>query len=45
MQAWKTYQENNKQRFLDELMALLKIPSISSDSTHQADMLTCAQKP
>jgi len=43
MQTWKTYQENNKQRFLDELMALLKVPSISSDSSHQADMLTCAE--
>jgi len=43
MQTWKTYQENNKQRFLDELMALLRVPSISSDSTHQADMLTCAE--
>ena len=43
MQIWKTYQENNKQRFLDELMALLRVPSISSDSTHQADMLKCAE--
>ncbi len=43
MQTWKTYQENNKQRFLDELMALLRIPSVSSDSTHQPDMLACAE--
>jgi acetylornithine deacetylase/succinyl-diaminopimelate desuccinylase-like protein len=43
MQTWKSYQENNKQRFLDELMALLRIPSVSSDSTHQPDMLVCAE--
>jgi acetylornithine deacetylase/succinyl-diaminopimelate desuccinylase-like protein len=43
MQAWKTYQDKHQLRFLDELMGLLKIPSISSDSTHQHDMLTCAE--
>jgi acetylornithine deacetylase/succinyl-diaminopimelate desuccinylase-like protein len=43
MQAWKTYQENNKVRFLEELKELLKIPSISSDSTHQGDMQICAE--
>ncbi len=43
MQAWKTYQDKNQDRFLKELMELLKIPSISSDSTHQGDMLVCAE--
>ena len=43
MQTWKTYQDKNQERFLDELMALLRIPSMSSDSTHQTDMLTCAE--
>jgi len=43
MQAWKTYQEKNKDRFLEELKDLLRIPSVSSDSTHQADMVTCAE--
>src|SRR5664279_1650310 len=42
MQAWKTYQDNNQEKFLEELKALLRIPSISSDSTHQLDMVTCA---
>ncbi len=39
MQAWKTYQEKNKERFLEELFGLLRIPSVSSDSTHKPDML------
>jgi len=43
MQAWKTYQENNQERFLEELKELLKIPSISSDSTRQGDMQVCAE--
>jgi acetylornithine deacetylase/succinyl-diaminopimelate desuccinylase-like protein len=43
MQAWKTYQDKHKQRFLDELLALLKIPSISADSKYQDDMLRCAE--
>ncbi len=43
MQSWKTYQEENKNRFLEELLALLRIPSISSDSIHKPDMLACAE--
>ena len=43
MQSWKTYQDKNSQRFLDELMGLLKIPSVSADSIHQKDMLLCAE--
>lgn len=43
MQAWKTYQEKNQGRFLEELKNLLRIPSVSSDSNHQGDMLTCAE--
>jgi acetylornithine deacetylase/succinyl-diaminopimelate desuccinylase-like protein len=43
MQAWKTYQDKHKERFLEELLGLLRIPSISADSTHQKDMLVCAQ--
>ena len=43
MHAWKEYQDNNQERFLEELKALLRIPSVSSDSTHQKDMMICAE--
>ncbi|MEN9950548.1 MAG: hypothetical protein RLY85_1300 [Bacteroidota bacterium] len=39
----KTYLENNKERFLEELLALLRIPSISADSAHKNDMISCAE--
>jgi acetylornithine deacetylase/succinyl-diaminopimelate desuccinylase-like protein len=44
MQAWKEYQEKNKDRFLDELLELLRIPSVSANSDHKADMRKCAEK-
>lgn len=44
MQAWKDYQEKNKERFLDELLELLRIPSVSADSSRKEDMRKCAQK-
>lgn len=43
MQAWKDYQEKNQARFLDELLELLKIPSVSARSEHQKDMQDCAE--
>ncbi len=43
MEAWKTYQEKHQDRFLNELLELLKIPSVSSDSLCQPDMLRCAE--
>jgi acetylornithine deacetylase/succinyl-diaminopimelate desuccinylase-like protein len=43
MQAWKNYQEENKDRFLNELLDLLRIPSVSARSEHHADMLACAK--
>ena len=43
MQAWKDYQEKNKDRFLHELLDLLRIPSISAKKEHKADMVTCAE--
>ena len=36
------YVEQNKQRFLDELLSLLRIPSISANSQHKKDMVACA---
>ena len=38
MQAWKDYQEKNKDRFLNEMLDLLRIPSVSARSEHKADM-------
>ncbi len=40
---WNDYQQKNKQRFLDELIELLRIPSVSARSEHKADMLKCAE--
>jgi len=42
MQAWKDYQEQNKDRFLSELLDLLRIPSVSADSKYKADVARCA---
>ncbi len=43
MQAWKDYQEKNKDRFLSELLELLRIPSVSAKSEHKQDMIRCAE--
>lgn len=43
MQAWKDYHENNKDRFLNEMLDLLRIPSVSAKSEHKADMQKCAE--
>ncbi len=43
MQAWKDYQEKNKDRFLNELLELLRIPSVSARSEHGPDMVACAE--
>jgi acetylornithine deacetylase/succinyl-diaminopimelate desuccinylase-like protein len=42
MQAWKDYQSQNKDRFLDELLDLLRIPSVSADSKYKGDVARCA---
>jgi acetylornithine deacetylase/succinyl-diaminopimelate desuccinylase-like protein len=42
MKEWQVYQEKNKDRFLNELLALLRIPSVSADKAHAADMKICA---
>jgi len=39
----KDYVQQNKQRFLDELMELLRIPSVSADPKHKDDMLRMAE--
>jgi acetylornithine deacetylase/succinyl-diaminopimelate desuccinylase-like protein len=43
MQVWNDYQQQHQQRFLDELMELLRIPSVSANSAHQADTARCAE--
>lgn len=43
MQAWKDYQNQHKDRFLQELITLLRIPSVSARSEHKPDMQTCAE--
>ena len=43
MQVWKDYQEKNKDRFLNELLELLRIPSVSARSEHKDDMIRCAE--
>ncbi|WP_207496386.1 dipeptidase [Aridibaculum aurantiacum] len=43
MQAWKDYQDQHKDKFLNELLELLRIPSISARSEHKDDMAKCAE--
>ena len=43
MQAWKDYHSKNKDRFLNEMLDLLRIPSVSAKSEHKADMQKCAE--
>ena len=42
MQAWKDYQNEHKDRFLEELLGLLRIPSVSADSKYKGDVAKCA---
>jgi acetylornithine deacetylase/succinyl-diaminopimelate desuccinylase-like protein len=44
MEHINKYISENKDRFLDELIDLLKIPSISADPAYSKDVLDCAQK-
>jgi acetylornithine deacetylase/succinyl-diaminopimelate desuccinylase-like protein len=44
MEDIKKYIEDNKQRFLDELFELIRIPSISSEKEHKDDMKKMAEK-
>lgn len=42
MREVQNYIETNKERFLEELFEVLRIPSISAQSDHKADMVKCA---
>ena len=43
MDKVKEYIEKNKNKFLEELFELLRIPSISAKSEHKKDIITCAE--
>lgn len=43
MNAWKDYLDKNKERFLNELLDLLRIPSVSARTEHKSDMVKCAE--
>ena len=43
MQVWKDYEAQHKDRFLEELLELLRIPSISARTEHKEDMIICAE--
>ncbi|MDR2810775.1 MAG: dipeptidase [Tannerellaceae bacterium] len=40
----KTYIESNKERFLEELFSLIRIPSVSAKQEHKEDMALCAER-
>jgi acetylornithine deacetylase/succinyl-diaminopimelate desuccinylase-like protein len=42
MENLKTYIESNKDRFLEELFALLRMPSVSADPAFKADVMATA---
>ncbi|HTN21621.1 MAG TPA: dipeptidase [Pelobium sp.] len=43
MQVIKSYVEQNRQRFLDELFELLRFPSVSADPKYKGDVLKTAE--
>lgn len=43
MSSQKEFIENNKERFLEELFEILRIPSISADSQYKGDVLKTAE--
>ena len=44
MKDVKQYIESNKERFLEELFTLIRIPSISAETEHKEDMVRCANR-
>ena len=43
MENVKSYVDENKDRFINELLELLKIPSVSADSAFSQDMMDMAR--
>lgn len=43
MDALTQYLENNRDRFLEDLKAILRIPSVSADPAYKADVRRCAE--
>jgi len=43
MEIWKDYDNQNKEKYLNELIELLKIPSISADSNYIGDTRKAAE--
>jgi acetylornithine deacetylase/succinyl-diaminopimelate desuccinylase-like protein len=43
MDALTAYLEQNRDRFVDDLMVALRIPSVSAKAEHRADCVRCAQ--
>ena len=44
MTSVKKYIESNKDRFIEELFSLIRIPSISAKHEHKPDMEACAKR-
>ena len=44
MKEITNYIEQNRDRFLEELFSLIRIPSISAESEHKPDMVRCAER-
>ena len=42
MSKWKEYQDQHKEKFMEELLELLRIPSVSARTEHREDMKKCA---
>ena len=42
MASWQSYLEENQERFLEELLAFLRIPSVSSLKEHKEDVQQAA---
>ena len=43
MKGLTTYIETHKNRFLNELFSLLKLPSVSADSSYKKDVIATAE--